>query len=68
MNKNEKFQWGDDDIIRGKMNKTMETKMKKCDEEFWQWHHQNEHSKGMDNKNIGEKWGEERSKDMTLML
>jgi hypothetical protein len=50
------------------MNKTMETKMKKCDEEFWQWHHQNEHSKGMDNKNIGEKWGEERSKDMTLML
>ncbi len=34
MNKNEKFQWGDDDIIRGKMNKTMETKMKKCDEEF----------------------------------
>jgi hypothetical protein len=36
MNKNEKFQWGDDDITRGKMNKTMETKMKKCDEEFRQ--------------------------------
>lgn len=34
INKNEKFQWGDDDITRGKMNKIMETKMKRCDEDF----------------------------------